>query len=159
MQDRYGPPDHLRVRELPVPVPGPGEVLVRVAATSVNLSDWESLVGAPLYARDAGLRRPPPRVLGSDIAGWVARLRPGVTGLAARRTGDRRRGGRQPGARRRRRGRVGVARHRARAARRCPRHVGVLAVRGGPAAFGPVADLVVVGDLVLPVEVTDRREP
>ena len=43
---------------VPVPVPGPGEVLVEVAATSLNLSDWEGLVGSPAYARFGGLRRP-----------------------------------------------------------------------------------------------------
>ena len=40
VDDRYGPPDVLRVEEIPVPVPGPTQVLVEVAATSVNLSDW-----------------------------------------------------------------------------------------------------------------------
>ena len=37
--DRYGLPDVLRGEEVPVPVPGAGQVLVKVAATSVNLSD------------------------------------------------------------------------------------------------------------------------
>lgn len=77
--DRYGPPDVLRVDEIPVPSPGAGQVLVEVAATSVNLSDWEGLVGRPAYARFGGLRAPSRRVLGSDIAGWVAAVGPGVT--------------------------------------------------------------------------------
>ena len=45
--DRYGPPEVLRIEELPVPAPGRGQVLVEVAATSVNLSDWECLRGSP----------------------------------------------------------------------------------------------------------------
>ena len=45
--DRYGPPEVLRIEELPVPAPGRGPVLVEVAATSVNLSDWECLRGSP----------------------------------------------------------------------------------------------------------------
>src|SRR5213078_3059910 len=55
------------------------QVLVRIAATSVNLSDWETLHGTPLYARFGGLRAPARRTLGSDIAGWVEAVGPGVT--------------------------------------------------------------------------------
>src|SRR5688500_10943066 len=40
VHDRYGPPDVLRVEDVPVPTPASGQVRVRVAATSVNLSDW-----------------------------------------------------------------------------------------------------------------------
>ena len=77
--DRYGPPDVLRIEDLPVPEPAPGQVLVKVAATSVNLSDWETLRGSPLYARIGGLRSPARPTLGSDIAGWVAEVGEGVT--------------------------------------------------------------------------------
>jgi NADPH:quinone reductase-like Zn-dependent oxidoreductase len=77
--DRYGPPDVLRVDDVPVPAPAAGQVLVRVAATSVNLSDWETLRGSPLYARLGGLRSPARRTLGSDIAGWVEAVGDGVT--------------------------------------------------------------------------------
>ncbi len=80
--DRYGGPDVLRVVDLPEPEPGPGEVLVEVRATSVNLSDWETLTGSPGYARIAGLRRPRRPVLGSDVAGVVAAVGPGVADLA-----------------------------------------------------------------------------
>lgn len=81
VQDRYGPPQVLRLEERPVPVPGGGEVLLRVRATSVNLSDWETLRGRPAYARLGGLRRPARPVLGSDVAGVVEALGPDVTGL------------------------------------------------------------------------------
>ncbi|MFC4628472.1 NAD(P)-dependent alcohol dehydrogenase [Promicromonospora alba] len=77
--DEYGPPDVLRVEEIPKPAPGPGQVLVEVAATSVNLSDWEALHGTPAYARFGGLRRPGRQVLGSDIAGWVESVGSDVT--------------------------------------------------------------------------------
>ena len=77
--DRYGSPDVLRVEDVPVPSPGAGQVLVKVAATSVNLSDWECLRGSPLYARLGGLRTPARRTLGSDIAGWVDTVGEGVT--------------------------------------------------------------------------------
>src|SRR5690242_7442936 len=77
--DRYGPPEVLRIDNLPRPSPAARQVLVKVAATSVNLSDWESLRGAPLYARIGRLRAPARRTLGSDIAGWVDAVGPGVT--------------------------------------------------------------------------------
>jgi NADPH:quinone reductase-like Zn-dependent oxidoreductase len=79
--DRYGTPDVLRIEDVPVPSPAAGQVLVRVAATSVNLSDWECLLGTPLYARLGGLRTPAVRTLGSDIAGHVDAVGPGVTGF------------------------------------------------------------------------------
>lgn len=80
--DEYGLPDVVRVEELPEPEPGEGQVVVEVAATSINLSDWECLRGRPLYARIGGLRTPARRTLGSDIAGRVAAVGPGVTGFA-----------------------------------------------------------------------------
>jgi NADPH:quinone reductase-like Zn-dependent oxidoreductase len=81
--DRYGSPDVLRIDDVPVPTPGPGQVLVEVAATSVNLSDWECLRGSPFYARLGGLRSPARRTLGSDIAGRVTEVGEGVTRLRA----------------------------------------------------------------------------
>ena len=77
--DRYGPPDVLRVEEVAVPSPGANQVLVEVAATSVNLADWECLRGTPMYARIGGLRTPARPTLGSDIAGRVKAVGSGVT--------------------------------------------------------------------------------
>ena len=77
--DRYGPPDVLRVEDVPMPSPGEKQVLIEVVATSVNLSDWEGLTGSPAYARIGGLRAPRRRVLGSDIAGRVKAVGSGVT--------------------------------------------------------------------------------
>jgi len=81
--DRYGGPDVLRLDDVPTPSPGAGEVLVRVEATSVNLSDWECLRGSPAYARIGGLRSPARRTLGSDIAGKVEAVGDGVTRFRA----------------------------------------------------------------------------
>jgi NADPH:quinone reductase-like Zn-dependent oxidoreductase len=77
--DRYGGPEVLRVADVPVPSPGAGQVRVRVRATSLNLSDWESLTGSPAYARIGGPRRPARRILGSDIAGVVDAVGAGVS--------------------------------------------------------------------------------
>jgi NADPH:quinone reductase-like Zn-dependent oxidoreductase len=77
--DRYGPPGVLRIEDVPVPTPGPSQVLVKIAAISINLSDWETLRGSPMYARIGGLRRPARRILGSDIAGHVEAVGTDVT--------------------------------------------------------------------------------
>ena len=66
----YGGPEVLKFEEYPDPVAGPGEVLVRVAATSVNPID---------YKRRAGLTKDfyPmtfPGLIGVDIAGTAVRL-------------------------------------------------------------------------------------
>jgi NADPH:quinone reductase-like Zn-dependent oxidoreductase len=71
LQPQYGSPDVLRLGEVEKPVPGEEEVRVRVHAASVNRSDWEGLVGSPLYARIGGLRQPGSPLTGSDIAGIV----------------------------------------------------------------------------------------
>ena len=81
MYDEYGPPDVLRVQEVPIPEPAGDQVLVKVAATSVNLTDWECVLGRPAYARIGGLRRPARPVLGSDIAGTIEAVGAEVTGF------------------------------------------------------------------------------
>jgi NADPH:quinone reductase-like Zn-dependent oxidoreductase len=83
VHDRYGPPDVLRVEDIPTPSPAAGQVLVRIAATSINRSDWEGLLGSPFYARIGGLRSPARRTLGSDIAGRVEAVGEGVTRFKA----------------------------------------------------------------------------
>jgi NADPH:quinone reductase-like Zn-dependent oxidoreductase len=68
---RYGPPDVLQLKEIEKPTPKDDEVLIKIHAASVNRSDWECLIGKPLYARVGGLLRPGRQILGSDIAGRV----------------------------------------------------------------------------------------
>lgn len=72
--ERYGLPEVLELREVATPRPSDHDVLVRVEAASVNRSDWESLIGKPLYARMQGLRRPRRPIPGSDIAGRVVQV-------------------------------------------------------------------------------------
>ena len=69
--EKYGPPDVLRIREVEKPVVGERDLLIRVKAVSLNRSDWECLIGKPLYARVGGLTRPNTTILGTDIAGVV----------------------------------------------------------------------------------------
>ncbi|HEU5032095.1 MAG TPA: zinc-binding dehydrogenase [Spirillospora sp.] len=63
--DRPGPPDVLRVREVPVPEPRPGWTLVRVRAFGLNRSEMFTRQG-----HSPGVRFP--RVLGIECVGEVA---------------------------------------------------------------------------------------
>jgi NADPH:quinone reductase-like Zn-dependent oxidoreductase len=67
----YGSPDVLKLEEVKKPTPTDDEVLIKIQAVSVNRSDWEGLIGKPLYARLGGLLKPREHILGSDIAGRV----------------------------------------------------------------------------------------
>ena len=78
--DRYGPPEVLRLDDVPRPAPGPDEVLIKIRATAVNRSDTETRAGTPPAARlVTGLRRPRHRILGTELAGVVEAAGPGVT--------------------------------------------------------------------------------
>ena len=84
-QDRYGPPDVLTTVDRPIPVPGEREVLVRVYAASVNARDWHIMRGEPRVARfldpsTFSVRRPKAPVRGTDFAGTIEAIGPGVTG-------------------------------------------------------------------------------
>jgi NADPH:quinone reductase-like Zn-dependent oxidoreductase len=68
----YGSPEVLQFQEVATPIPKDDEALIKLHATSVNRSDWEGLIGKPLYARIGGLFKPRRHILGSDIAGVVA---------------------------------------------------------------------------------------
>jgi NADPH:quinone reductase-like Zn-dependent oxidoreductase len=75
---QYGGPEVLKFEDYPDPVPGPGEVLVRVAASSVNPID---------YKRRAGLTKDfyPlqfPGLIGVDVSGTVVKIGPGVDGFS-----------------------------------------------------------------------------
>ena len=83
---RYGPPEVLELRHVPVPAPGAGEVLVRVHAAGIDVGVVFTLTGSPLPIRAVtGLRRPRRPVLGRALAGRIAAVGPGVTRL---RVGD-----------------------------------------------------------------------
>jgi zinc-binding alcohol dehydrogenase/oxidoreductase len=69
----FGGPEGLVVTELPDPVPGPGEVTVDLVAAALNRREWWIRRGT-----EAAL----PAVLGSDGAGIVSALGPGVDAVA-----------------------------------------------------------------------------
>ncbi|SDP68119.1 NADPH:quinone reductase [Pedococcus dokdonensis] len=81
VHERYGAPEQVvTVRTVPVPEVGPDDVLVRVAAASVNALDWHYVTGLPMFARPTlGLRRPKRQVPGADVAGTVEAVGADVT--------------------------------------------------------------------------------
>jgi NADPH:quinone reductase-like Zn-dependent oxidoreductase len=80
VQDRYGSPDVLQLKEVDKPVPADREVLVRVHAASLNARDWHVMRGDPYVARLAlGLGAPKVRIRGTDFAGRVEAVGRGVT--------------------------------------------------------------------------------
>jgi NADPH:quinone reductase-like Zn-dependent oxidoreductase len=80
VQERYGSPESLRLREIARPVAGAGQALVRVRAAALNAYDWHFMRGDPYLARlTMGLRRPKVAVRGRDFAGVVEAVGVGVT--------------------------------------------------------------------------------
>jgi NADPH2:quinone reductase len=70
-----GGPEVLQLEDLPIPEPGPGQVLVRVEAAGVNFIE--------IYFRKGVYKAALPFIPGSEAAGTVEELGPGVTGFAA----------------------------------------------------------------------------
>ena len=86
---RYGPPEVLQVRDVPIPAPGGNQVRIRVAATVVTSSDCyvRGLNLSPGYRVLArlvlGLTGPRQPILGMVLAGQVESAGPEVTAFAA----------------------------------------------------------------------------
>lgn len=75
----FGGPEVVRVEDVPRPEPGPGEVVVEVKAAAMNHLDLWVRRGLPVETTM-------PHIGGSDVAGVVAELAEGVSGVAV---GDR----------------------------------------------------------------------
>src|ERR1700728_1751262 len=74
----YGGPEVLKFEEYPDPVPGQGDVLVRVAAASVNPVDCQRRAGLTkdFYPMQF------PGLIGVDMAGTVVKIGPGAEGFS-----------------------------------------------------------------------------
>jgi NADPH2:quinone reductase len=70
-----GGPEVLQVADLPIPEPGPGQILIRIEAIGVNFIE--------IYFRKGVYKTALPMIPGSEAAGTVEELGPGVTGFAA----------------------------------------------------------------------------
>lgn len=75
LSKEYGPIDLLQVSEIPDPVPGPGQAVVDISAAAVNFPDVLILSGG--YQ----VKAPLPIVPGSEFAGTVRAVGPGVDSL------------------------------------------------------------------------------
>ena len=73
VQERFGPPNSLRLVDTDPPEAGADDVLVRVHAAALNPYDWHMLRGDPYVARlmGVGMTKPKARVAGVDAAGVV----------------------------------------------------------------------------------------
>src|ERR1035441_10306729 len=70
-----GGPEVLQLAELPIPQPGPGQVLIRVKAVGINFIE--------IYFRKGVYKAVLPFTPGSEAAGTVEELGPGLAGFAA----------------------------------------------------------------------------
>jgi len=82
IQERYGPPEELRLRDADIPAVGDGDVRVEVHAAGVNPLDWHLVRGTPIIARPA-LGLPGPKVTrrGVDVSGRVEAVGKDVSDL------------------------------------------------------------------------------
>lgn len=77
---RYGPPDVVRVREIPKPTPGDNQVLIRVHASTVTRTDCGIRSAEYVVSRFfSGLFKPKFQTLGCEFAGVVEAVGPRVT--------------------------------------------------------------------------------
>ncbi|MFC1889222.1 NAD(P)-dependent alcohol dehydrogenase [Thermodesulfobacteriota bacterium] len=81
VQEKYGSPDDLKLREVDKPAVGDDEVLVRVRAASVHPDVWHVVSGRPYVLRlmGAGFSKPKNPIPGTDMAGVVESVGKNVT--------------------------------------------------------------------------------
>jgi NADPH2:quinone reductase len=83
VQDRYGPPEVLRVEDVERPMPKDDEVLIRIRATTVTQTDTHLRAARPVFWRLVlGVRRPRKRTLGVELAGEVEAVGPAVSAFS-----------------------------------------------------------------------------
>ena len=88
--DRYGPPDVLRIEDVPRPIPKENDILIRVRAAAVTRSDCATRdanrksgpVVSLISRLISGIRRPKQPILGSELAGEVEAVGTAVTEFA-----------------------------------------------------------------------------
>jgi NADPH:quinone reductase-like Zn-dependent oxidoreductase len=85
VMNEYGGPEVLKFTDYPDPTPGPGEVLIRVAAASINPIDLLQRSGATKDFFPVEF----PGIIGRDVSGTVLELGAGVERIFRRRQGLR----------------------------------------------------------------------
>lgn len=83
VQERYGSPDDLGLRDVASPSVGDDDALVRVRAASVHPDVWHVVTGRPYVLRlmGAGFTRPKHPIPGTDMSGVVESVGANVTGF------------------------------------------------------------------------------
>ena len=89
--DRYGPPEVLRLEDVPKPSPKEDEVLIKIRASTVNRLDVHTReaniksghIVSAISRLVSGVRAPRQRILGSELAGEVEAVGPAVHKFAA----------------------------------------------------------------------------
>ncbi len=84
---RYGPPEVISIRQVPMPVPKDNEILVKVHCATVNRTDCGFRSAEYFVSRFwSGLLKPKRPILGCEFSGVVEETGPSVTGF---KKGDR----------------------------------------------------------------------
>lgn len=80
VNQQYGSPDVLKLKDIEKPTPKEKEVLVKIYAAAMNAADWHCMRGTPKFSRIAfGLLKPKFQILGADVAGRVEAVGKNVT--------------------------------------------------------------------------------
>lgn len=77
--DRFGGPEVLEVKDVPVPVPGPNQVLIRVESAGIGV--WDTGERDGRIARMSGIQPKFPWILGSEGAGRITAVGDEVSGF------------------------------------------------------------------------------
>ncbi|MDP6968433.1 MAG: NAD(P)-dependent alcohol dehydrogenase [Gammaproteobacteria bacterium] len=79
IQEKYGGPEALRLKDVAQPSPRKNEVLVKILAASINDYDWCLMRGKPfLYRLMFGLLKPKQKIPGMELSGVIEGLGEGV---------------------------------------------------------------------------------
>jgi NADPH:quinone reductase len=81
--DRFGGPEVLSVRDIPIPTPNPDQILVRVESAGVGV--WDVAEREGVLAKMFGIQARFPWILGSEGSGKVVAIGDNITGI---RNGD-----------------------------------------------------------------------
>ncbi len=79
VNESYGSPEVMQLKEVEKPLPASDEILIRVRAASVNPLDGHLLSGMPPVRLTLGLFKPKHKILGADVAGIVESIGEEIT--------------------------------------------------------------------------------